>query len=90
MTGFRSILIAIFVVSTIILNGCRTTNPPNIGWIEPSQPKKYPVTFVPMNGGLWMDKTSSENLLKNVEEMDAYTEKMEALVEHMREYYGDK
>ena len=71
--------------------GCRTTNPLlNANWPMPDTPEKYPVQFVQKDKGLYLNEQSSVNLLKNIEELDAYVAKLEALVKEMKDYYGAK
>jgi hypothetical protein len=69
--------------------GCRTPTA-QITWPMPPKPTVYPVKFEPRDNGLYLNEESSKNLLKNVNEMDAYTEKLEALIESMKSYYDFK
>lgn len=61
-----------------------------VSWIMPTKPITLPVDFNEKDGGLYISKDGSVNLLKNIEAMDAYTEKLEVLVKEMKEYYGTK
>lgn len=82
-------LIAILIVAICII-GCRTPQPNNTEWAMPAKPFSYPVHFVEKDNGLYMDETSSINLWKNIDGMDAYAEKLEALIAEMKKYYGAK
>jgi len=71
--------------------GCKTIEPvKDVVWTLPEQPIEHPVKFAQKDNGLYIDKESSVNLLKNINGMDAYTEKLEALIIEMKLYYGAK
>lgn len=72
-----------------ILNGCKTFNPAK-DWPDPKLPTLNKVEFKTVDQGLYLDYNNSQNLLKNMNELDAYIEKMQVLVKEMKQYYGDK
>lgn len=65
----------------------------------PKTPSKESVRTVPIykgkgytfeKNGIFIDEESSLNLLKNINELDAYIEKLEILIKEMKRYYGAK
>lgn len=87
MTAFRPIFVLLIMLCLV---SCRTTQPIQAEWKAPSKPIVYPVEFVHKDDGLFINSNSCVNLWKNIEEMDAYTEKLEALVDEMKKYYKAK
>jgi hypothetical protein len=61
-------------------------------WTLPEKPinKDYKIKFESKDGGLWLDETSSKNLLKYFDDIDTYNLKMENLVKEIKKYHGDK
>jgi len=94
MIAFKDLkLILVFWISitTFCIIGCKTVDTvPNAVWDCPIKPTEYPVEFVQKDNGLYINEESSINLLKNINGMDAYIEKLEALITEMKLYYGAK
>lgn len=82
------------IVFSLLLAGCVTGgNKPVRDWPEPMPPVKYEVNFKVVNSptnGLFIDENSSKNLSKNIDELDAYIAKLEAMVKEMKAYYKAK
>jgi hypothetical protein len=82
----------------ILLAGCLTFSDPaetkNV-WIIPVKPKTKPVEIIPVseakveNSGYYMSKDSAKNLADNIDELKAYIQKMDVLVEAVTKYHGD-
>ena len=89
MTVSKKLLILFLFLLTSI-TGCKTIQPSSSEWLMPVKPCSYPVKFEQKDEGLFINKQSSINLLKNIEELDAYIEKLELLVKEMKKYYGEK
>lgn len=85
----KKLIVSLFIIICII--SCKTVNPiHNAVWDIPIKPVISPVHFVQKDGGLYINEISSANLLKNVDSMNAYTEKLEVLIQEMKKYYGAK
>ena len=59
-------------------------------WLMPDSPKKYPVSFQQKDGGLFLSKEDSENLMLNIDELDTYILQLEALIKTMKKYHNEK
>lgn len=87
----RLVLVFLISIVTTCIISCKTVEPfQDAVWSLPSKPISYPVEFVEKDDGLYIDEESSINLLRNIRGMDAYTEKLEALIAEMKKYYGEK
>ncbi len=83
--------IVLFILLVIFINGCVGVKyRSKKTWNVPQKPKVLPVNFEELNDGLYIDFNSSSNLIYNINEMDAYIEKLEFLLKEMKKYYGDK
>ena len=69
------------------MTGCLTSREPSFEWPRPAQPTLVPVDMEEVEGGFFISYTQATNLANNVDELKAYTEKLELLVEEMQEYY---
>jgi len=96
LTIFSKILLLSLL---FLVTGCWHTNTGEIifpsnyvakAWIVPEKPEKYPVEFKKLDNGTYIDKQSTINLLKNIEEMKAYEEKLIVLIDEMKKYYKTK
>ena len=58
MTDFKAILrvLMVGIVFTLLTVGCQTSKPSHISWLMPEPPEKYPVEFVKLDDGLFLDK----------------------------------
>ena len=73
----------------VLVSGCRTTTI-KIGsdkWPLPEKPKLESVEITSKDEGFFMDKANAENLADNIDELKAYIEKLEALIEKIGEHY---
>lgn len=77
----------IILIIAFSIVGCNHTRPIDKVWVLPEKPKKYPVEFVPHGNGVILSETSTVNLAKNFDEIDAYQMKLEFLIQEMKKYY---
>lgn len=70
----------------MLLTGCATIKKQG-GWPLPPQPVTKPVKFSKCIGGYFISTQSATNLASNVEELKAYSAKMEVLVDEMIRFY---
>ncbi|GAG36120.1 unnamed protein product, partial [marine sediment metagenome] len=78
--------------------GCKTIPPAeNVKWLMPKKPEKYTVVsvpiyknqpFTPEQNGIFIDEESANNLLLNIDGLDAYIQKQEKLIQEMKRYYN--
>ena len=90
-------LIIGFNISTI---SCRSIPPrEGVEWSMPSEPQTLPLqsiiirrgeTFTFPSDGLFFDSINSSNLWHNINELDAFIEKQDALIREMKRYYRAK
>jgi len=59
-------------------------------WDLPSKPDIKQISIAPVDDGYFMNREQAANLVDNVDELKAYVEKLEALVEKMKDYYNAK
>ena len=75
--------------------GCSTFRNKN-EWPSPTKPLIKKVEIIPIKDanieadGFYMDREDANDLADNVDEIKAYTKKLELLVKSMKKYYGDK
>jgi hypothetical protein len=84
MKNFNIILLCFLLSGCAFLN--KKTETPQIPQVSLTKPNKLPVKFVVVSAGetikeegLFLDSTNSKNLLKNIDELEAYIEKLELL-----------
>jgi len=97
---YKTLVIVLTAVFSIFLSGCKTVPPATgVEWPMPSPPVKRKVnsvpiyegtTFTPNVDGIFLDSISASNLMLNIDELDAYIEKQEALIKQMKRYYKAK
>ncbi|MFA7219157.1 MAG: hypothetical protein WC119_01385 [Synergistaceae bacterium] len=67
--------------------------------MEPDKPSKAQVfsivvkagePFIPPKNGVYLDEDSARNLLNNINELDAYIDKLYVLIKKMKRYYKAK
>ena len=95
MIDFKQLLVFIvLMVSPILMGvtiGCSTlSSSSNVVWMMPQKPEAKPVKFIQKYNGFYIDMESSINLMRHIDELDAYNEKLEVLVKEMKMYYGAK
>ena len=75
----------------VFFAGCISVKPSPVSgkkWEFPPKPKLVKVgNFQPVDGGFYISETNAVSLVNNVDELKAYIEKLETLVEKMKEYY---
>jgi hypothetical protein len=83
--------IVLTVISSLFLfTGCISfgdKDPANIDWAYPDKPNTEKVDFEKVLDGYFLNKEEMEKLTKNVEELKAYSLKLEKLIERMKEHY---
>ena len=93
MKILKTVLIICF---SLLVVGCSTFKGGNEKWPLPEKPKTLSVQVIPLEElnvdieGFYMEREDAENLATNVEELKAYTKKMEILIKKMKKYYGAK
>ena len=80
----------IFACSVLTI-GCIHTSLNLVGgesWQLPQGPQLTSINgFEPTDGGFYISKTNAVTLANNVDEMKAYIDKLEQLIDKMKEYY---
>lgn len=82
--------ISIIAFSLLMVSCVHFNGKPSRDWPEPSKPNKFPVEFVTVNiptNGLFISEENSRNLAKNIDELDGYIAKLEAMIKEMKAYY---
>jgi len=84
--------IALIICLSSQLMGCFTNQliSTQATFTIPSKPKLAPVSFVHQNNGFFMGEQSAANLANNIDEMKAYQQKLELLVNTMAKFYKTK
>jgi len=93
---FSSVLVVL-----VVLTGCSTMpNKTAHHWPLPVQPKIEHTKIMPLKevdvnlileaNGYYISKNDALNLVNNVDELKAYIQKLEALINNMSQFYGDK
>lgn len=80
-------IVSIIFLSSL-LTGCFTTNE-NI-WTVPPKPKSLPISFSKITDGYFITESNAKVLADNIDEMKAYEQKMELLVNKMAKFYNIK
>ena len=78
------------IVFSLLLVGCLSSGTPKHVWPEPVKPIKLEVVFVPVvtpEPGLFISEQSAKNLVKNIDELDAYIAEQDAIIKGMKVYY---
>ena len=81
------------LLAVLIASGCWTPKPSPLEgaiWVMPSKPEHNKVFFTQYNNGLFLDLNNAINLLYNINENEAYTQKLELLIDTMKGYYHAK
>ena len=92
----KNVLIICFSLILFFCFGCSIIHVRDNKWETPQYPKSLPVEVVPMNrvlgisDGFWISPQHASNLVDNVDALKAHIEKLEAQIETMKKYYGDK
>ena len=93
LTNVFSLILALGLICGV---GCSTTKVienskvTSSKWLMPDPPKKYSVSFQQKDGGLFLSKEDSKNLMLNIDELDAYILQLEALIKTMKKYHNEK
>jgi len=78
------------------LSGCLTSQFKGETWPFPPAPNLKEVSIVPIkevdnyDEGFYLSNKDAVNLTDNIDEIKAYTEKIEALINKMKDYYNAK
>jgi hypothetical protein len=86
----------IIFFSLFFTTGCLTTifniepNPINEAWVKPMKPTLGKPTFNQEGDRLYLDKESSVILRNNIIEMQAYSDKLELMIDELIDYYVNK
>lgn len=84
-------MISVLVVcSSCILSGCGTFDaitPTRMAWPLPDKPETKHVVFVKTDTGYSLTPEEAKKLADNIDEMKAYIQKLETLVDGMKRYY---
>jgi hypothetical protein len=84
----RKDLIICFSLCLVVLTvGCATRQDRKANWELPPKPQLVSVDFEPMRDGYYVSVDGATNLADNVDELKAYIEKLELLIEKMQKYY---
>ena len=87
--------VLIICLTSILFAGCVTLNSKE-RWPSPLLPQTKSVKIIPIKkanikqDGFYMDLKDATNLANNVDELEAYIEKLEAQIKKMKKYYGAK
>lgn len=95
------VIVLIIAFNAIFIAGCVTISPseevrvwPNISAPSKKNVNSIPLfadkPFTPKTDGLFLDINSANNLMFNLDELDAYIAKQEALIKEMKRYYKAK
>ena len=85
--------IALIICSSFILSSCYSLNKDLVEWPTPTYPILKKVEIISIqeantnDAGYYMDEIDAYNLVDNINELKAYTKKLETLVEKMKDYY---
>jgi len=90
----KTVLTICFSIVLICSFGCSLFSPEHdfpsvekVEWTHPKKPELSKVNFQQVEGGFFLDEKSAETLADNIDELKAYAEKLEVLVETIEEYY---
>lgn len=96
----KKLAISLITVFSLFILGCKTIPPQKgVKWPVPEPPSKLSVesiplekgvVFVPESDGIFLDEKSAYNLLFNIDELDDFIAKQNALIEAMKNYYQAK
>jgi PBP1b-binding outer membrane lipoprotein LpoB len=88
-------IVSIVLLSSLFFTGCSTLSPKE-EWLTPPYPQMKDVKFVLSDevknptDGFYIDSKSAVNLANNIDELKAYSKKLEVLVAEMKKYYNAK
>lgn len=81
-------------LSFVLMLGCTTLNSYTGTWVVPAKPQVVSIQWGTMTEGTnifyFLTKDQAIQLVNNIDEMKAYTEKMELLVKTMTKFYDTK
>ena len=70
-------------MTSLFLTSCSTLNS-NKDYPLPEKPVLVKVKFIPTSNGHYLTKEEATNLANNIDELKAYIEKLETLIEKMQ------
>ena len=83
-------------ISILLLTSCALLNLAREEWLMPSKPETSPINFTHIStvsdrqSGFYISPEDAKDLAGNVEELKAYSKKLEILIEEMKDYYKAK
>ena len=83
----KDLIICFSLCLAILTFGCATRQDWKANWELPLKPQLVSVDFEPMGNGYYVSSNGATNLADNVDELKAYIEKLELLIEKMQKYY---
>jgi len=78
--------IASIICFSLLLSGCITTGTDD-GWEKPIGPKLNKIKFEEQSNGFFISAKDALTLADNIDEMEAYIEKLEVFIDEMVKYY---
>lgn len=85
---FKTILI--ICSSLLLLTGCSHVKPIDKAWIVPDKPVLEQPNFQREGDRLYLEKEDALLLRNNILELKAYQDKLNVLIEEMKNYYRGK
>ena len=83
-------LIIFFSLVLMSMTSCSTFHRNTVAsaFPMPPKPRLYHVEFMPQQGGYFLSSSNANLLIRNVDELKAYGEKLEVVIKAMNEYYN--
>jgi len=82
---------SIVIVCLLLVTGCTNLRPNSVSakkWPMPPKPSLVKIDeFKRIGEGFYISETNAVKLANNVDELKAYIEKLEGLIEKIKEYY---
>jgi hypothetical protein len=83
----KNLKIALIICFSLCFCGGCISFRSKVEWPMPQKPELQDVKFVPVENGYIITEEDGLKLANNVDEMKAYIEKLEFLIEKMKKYY---
>ena len=81
----RKTLKIVLIICFSLLCGCSILRP-SATWPRPEKPTTEKINFVRSNDGFWISEEDAVKLANNIDELKAYAEKYEVLVDEMEKH----
>ena len=86
----RSALIICSSLVVLALSGCQTIfGRTSKQWPLPPKPETSRIEYKDVNGGYFISEEDSVKIANNIDELKKYIEKLEALIDSMKDYYKE-